>query len=152
MCIFDVTLGILPIQSICGWIAIMQSSLEFHPNLNLNVCWMSFQYFEGRWKIIMKKANVSLRHMVYIISTCIVLHNICTIENDRFNKKLIQEVEGREKVERWRATITKVNTKIHRGENVTQGKKSDIEIEVFSLRIMRKIKIYYTRPRRCMKA
>jgi hypothetical protein len=50
-----------------------------------------------------------------------------------------------------RPTVTKINIKIHHGENVTQGKKSDIKIEAFSLRIMRKMKIYYMRPRRCMK-
>jgi hypothetical protein len=31
--------------------------------------------------------------MVYIVSTCIVLHNICTIGKDELNKKWIEEVK-----------------------------------------------------------
>ena len=41
----------------------------------------------------MRRAYIPLRHMADIVTTCIVLHNMCTIENDKFDMEWIEEVE-----------------------------------------------------------
>ena len=41
----------------------------------------------------MRRSDIPLRHMTNVIVTCIVLHNICTIGNDKFDIEWIEEVE-----------------------------------------------------------
>jgi hypothetical protein len=41
----------------------------------------------------MIRTDITLRYMTDVVSTCIVLHNMCTIKNDKFNMKLIEEAK-----------------------------------------------------------
>ena len=38
----------------------------------------SFKILKERCRIIMRKVDISLRHMTYIVVICIVLYNMCT--------------------------------------------------------------------------
>jgi hypothetical protein len=40
-----------------------------------------------------RRANVPLRSMTYIVSTCIILHNLCIITNDKIDAIWIEEAE-----------------------------------------------------------
>ena len=44
-----------------------------------------FGILKGRWRIIMRRANISLPHMTHVVATCIVLHNMCIIGNNKFD-------------------------------------------------------------------
>ncbi len=73
----------------------------------------TFGILKDKWHIIMKNEDVPLWHMVDIVSTCIVLHNICTTKKDGFDGKYIKSgkkitnmsrqriIEGKARVERW---------------------------------------------------
>jgi hypothetical protein len=54
----------------------------------------AFGILKGRWKIIHKRADVLLRSMADIVSTCIVLHNLCIITKDKFDSIWNEEVEA----------------------------------------------------------
>ena len=51
--------------------------------------------------MILKERYISIRrnvvgpvqHMVHIVTTCIVLHNMCTISKVKFDRELIEETE-----------------------------------------------------------
>ena len=53
----------------------------------------AFGILKGRWRIIMRRSDISLRHMTDIVATCIILHNICTIRKDKFDIEWIEEAE-----------------------------------------------------------
>lgn len=53
----------------------------------------AFGILKGRWRIIQKRADVPLRSMADIVSTCIVLHNLCIITKDKFDAIWIEEAE-----------------------------------------------------------
>lgn len=52
---------------------------------------------KGTWRIAMRRVDVSLRHMDDIVATCIILHNMCIIEKDKFDLewmgRSIKEIE-----------------------------------------------------------
>jgi len=48
----------------------------------------AFGKIKGRWWIIMKNTNISVQHMIDIIFTYIVLHNICIILTNAFDRLL----------------------------------------------------------------
>jgi len=48
----------------------------------------AFGNFKGRWWIIMKKTNISIQHMIDIIFTYVVLHNICITLTNAFDRLL----------------------------------------------------------------
>ena len=39
----------------------------------------------------MRIVDISLQHMTDVVTTCIVLHNICTIRKKKFNMECIEE-------------------------------------------------------------
>lgn len=53
----------------------------------------AFGILKGRWRIIQKRADVPLRSVADIVSTCIVLHNLCIITKDKFDATWIDEAE-----------------------------------------------------------
>ena len=44
----------------------------------------TFNMLNGRWTILLKKIDVHLKNMSELISTCIVLHNMCIVFGDEF--------------------------------------------------------------------
>jgi hypothetical protein len=57
------------------------------------VCGRAFGFLKGRWRII-QKTDVPLRSVADIVSTCIVLHNLCIITKDKFDSIWIEEAEA----------------------------------------------------------
>ena len=53
----------------------------------------AFGILKGRWRIIMRRANIPLRHMADVVVTCIILHNMCTIGKDKFDIEWVEEAE-----------------------------------------------------------
>ena len=52
----------------------------------------AFGMLKGRWRILLKSIDVHLKNVPDLVSTCIVLHNICIIIGDNFWKtEWIQE-------------------------------------------------------------
>ena len=39
----------------------------------------AFGMLKGRWRILLKKADVQLKNVPDLVSTCLVLHNMCII-------------------------------------------------------------------------
>jgi hypothetical protein len=54
----------------------------------------AFGILKDTWRIIQKRADVPLRSVADIVSTCIVLHNLCIITNDKFDSIWIEEAEA----------------------------------------------------------
>lgn len=46
----------------------------------------AFGMLEGRWRIILNMMDVHLKNVFDLVSTCLLLHNICTIFGDNFWK------------------------------------------------------------------
>jgi hypothetical protein len=40
----------------------------------------------GRWRILLKRVNMHLKNVSHLVSTCLILHNICIIFGDDFWK------------------------------------------------------------------
>jgi hypothetical protein len=74
----------------------------------------AFGILKGRWRIIQKRADVPLRSMADIVSTCIVLHNLCIIMKDKFYSNWIEEAEAELK--------KRVDDGTVKGGQVLQGK------------------------------
>ena len=47
----------------------------------------AFGILKGRWRIIMRRTDILLRHMTDVVATCIVLRNMCTIGKNKFDIK-----------------------------------------------------------------
>ena len=50
----------------------------------------AFKILKETWQIIMRKADIPLQHMIDIVVTYIVQHNMCTIRNDKFDMKWLK--------------------------------------------------------------
>lgn len=46
----------------------------------------AFGMLKGRWRILLKRVDVKLKNMPELVSTCLVLHNMCIILGDNFWK------------------------------------------------------------------
>jgi hypothetical protein len=53
----------------------------------------AFGILKGRWRIIMRRADIPLRYMADVVCTCIILHNMCTIGKNKFDMEWIEEAE-----------------------------------------------------------
>jgi hypothetical protein len=47
----------------------------------------AFGLLKGRWKILLKRIDVQLANVPNLVSTCLVLYNICTIFGDKFEEQ-----------------------------------------------------------------
>ena len=41
----------------------------------------------------MRRSDISLRHMIDVVATCITLHNMCTIKKDKFDIEWIKKLK-----------------------------------------------------------
>jgi hypothetical protein len=48
---------------------------------------------KGRSRILLKKVNISLHHMLDLVITCICLHNMCIANSDGFDMDWALEVK-----------------------------------------------------------
>jgi hypothetical protein len=79
----------------------------------------AFGILKDRWRIMQKRADVPLRSMADIVSTCIVLHNLCIITKDKFDSNWIKEVEA--ELKKW------VDDGTVKGGQVLQGERASID-------------------------
>lgn len=47
----------------------------------------AFEMLKGRWRILLKRMDVQLKNVPDLVSTCLVLHNMCIIFCDTFWKE-----------------------------------------------------------------
>jgi hypothetical protein len=112
----------------------------------------TFGILKSRWKIIQKRADVLLRSVADIVSTCIVLHNLCIITKDKFDSIWIEEVEvelmkrvddgtvkGSQVLQGERASIDEIKTRILKSDvrRTIQNYKIeevDVEVEAFLIK------------------
>jgi len=110
----------------------------------------AFGILKGRWKIIQKRADVPLRSIADIVSTCIVLHNLCIItkfyaiwidEAKVELKRWIEDgmVKGGQVLRGQRASIDEVKLRILKSDEkiITQNfeiKEVDVEEEAFLIK------------------
>jgi hypothetical protein len=73
--------GLEPYKAHCNFI---QSSTHMYVE-------RIFGILKGRWRIIQKRVDVPLRLVADIVSTCIVLYNLCIITKDMFDSNWIEE-------------------------------------------------------------
>ncbi len=51
---------------------------------------ISFGILKGKWRIIIRRFDISLRHIADAVATCIILHNMCIIGKEKFDIKWIE--------------------------------------------------------------
>jgi len=59
----------------------------------------TFGMFKGRFKILLKRANIPLCHMPNLVMACIHLHNMCIIRLDGFNMDQALEAQKNAQIE-----------------------------------------------------
>lgn len=52
-----------------------------------------FGILKGRWRILLKRIDMPLRHIPSLVSTCICLYNLCIIHKDMFDNEWAKESE-----------------------------------------------------------
>lgn len=53
----------------------------------------AFGILKGRWRILLKRIDMPLRHVPNVVTTCICLHNLCIIHKDKFDDEWAKEGE-----------------------------------------------------------
>jgi hypothetical protein len=53
----------------------------------------AFGILKGRWRILLKRIDMPLRHIPSLVTTCICLHNLCIIHKDVFDNEWAKESE-----------------------------------------------------------
>ena len=108
----------------------------------------AFGILKGRWRIIMRRCDVPLRMIPDIVSTCIVMHNLCITMKDGFDVDWITEAEEqlqkridsgdlreRQELRCERASIQEVKNRIlNRDDFMATNEANDEEIEAFLLK------------------
>ena len=109
----------------------------------------------------MKIVDISLRYMIDVVATCIVLHNMCIIGNDKFDIKWIKEAERelnrhidnsllRQKLRVELAAIDEIRN-INIIENSARRiEEVDKDTKNFLIKKMRKMKIYCWKLQKCI--
>ena len=52
----------------------------------------TFKILKEKWRIIMTSDDVLLRHMIHIVTACIILHNMYKTRNNKFNREWIDKM------------------------------------------------------------
>jgi hypothetical protein len=58
------------------------------------MCRKKFGILKGRWRLIMKQSEIPLKNMPDIVATCIILHNLCIMNNEGIEEKWIIEAKN----------------------------------------------------------
>ena len=53
----------------------------------------AFGILKERWKILLKRIDVSLENVPHLITACICLHNLCLIHGDGFDMQCAKGAE-----------------------------------------------------------
>jgi hypothetical protein len=79
----------------------------------------AFGILKSRWRIIHKRADVPIKSVADIVSTCIILHNLCIITKDKFDSIWIEEAEA--ELKKW------VDDGTVKGNQVLRGERASID-------------------------
>ena len=52
----------------------------------------AFGRLKGRWRCLLKRNDTFIEDMPTVISACCVLHNICEVHRDHFNREWLQDI------------------------------------------------------------
>lgn len=55
----------------------------------------AFGILKGRWRLIMKRLEIPLKNMPDIVATCIILHNLCIVNNESIEEGMIVKAENK---------------------------------------------------------
>ena len=108
----------------------------------------AFGILKGRWRLIMKRSEVPLRNMPDIVATCIVLHNLCIVNNEGIEDEWIVEAETKlakrisegeirdgSELRGERAGLAEVKRRIIAREDAPiADEENDVETDLFILR------------------
>jgi len=108
----------------------------------------AFGILKGRWRMIMKRSEIPLKNMPDIVATCIVLHNLCIVNNEGIEEDWIVEAESKlarrmiegeiregSELRGERAGIAEVRRRILANEDVPIADEvNDEETEIFLLK------------------
>jgi hypothetical protein len=53
----------------------------------------AFGILKGRWRIILKRIDMPLKHVPDLVTVCICLHNLCIIHGDNFDMKWVEKAQ-----------------------------------------------------------
>jgi hypothetical protein len=53
----------------------------------------AFGILKGRWRILLKRIDMLLKHVPNLVTTCICLHNLCIIHGNNFDMKWAEEAQ-----------------------------------------------------------
>jgi hypothetical protein len=53
----------------------------------------AFGILKGRWRILLKRIDLPLKHVPDLVTVCIYLHNLCIIHGDNFDMKWTEEAQ-----------------------------------------------------------
>jgi len=60
----------------------------------------AFGILKGRWRILLKRIDMPLKHVPDLVTACICLHNLCIIHGDEFDMQWAKEAEKLMEAER----------------------------------------------------
>ena len=53
---------------------------------------IAFGRLKARWRRLSKQIDIHIDNVPYVIAACCVLHNMCEIHHDRFNREWLREL------------------------------------------------------------
>ena len=72
-----------------------EANWNFIQYLNRMCVERAFGILKGRWRMIIKRCEVSLRNISDIIATCVVLHNLCIVNKEGIEEDWIVVAENK---------------------------------------------------------
>ena len=84
LCVSSAPVDLQPIQRVCKSLKCYKAIWNFI-QISTRICVERvFRFLKEKWRIIIKMADILLRHIIDIITICIALHNMYTIGKDKF--------------------------------------------------------------------
>ena len=70
-----------------------QRSFNFHLSRARIVVENTFGRLKGRWRRLMKRNDMNIDNVPYVITACCVLHNMCEVHGDAFNDLWLEDID-----------------------------------------------------------
>ena len=70
-----------------------QRSFNFHLSRARIVVENAFGRLKGRWRRLMKRNDMNIDNVPYVITACCILHNICELHGDSFNDLWLEDID-----------------------------------------------------------
>ena len=56
--------------------------LDYRQSRDRIVCGECFGKLKGRWRCLLKRLDFKLENVPYVVTACVILHNICALHGD----------------------------------------------------------------------